>query len=132
MRTPLDRAAVALGAGGVLSDLFALSTSSNNNFVAVHGPALWVFPVLGAVAIAAGLTGRSSLAVLAAVGYLVAAVVQLVQFGRSTNWLEGNGSTFALLAAWGVGLLLVGLTRREQAPESTADIAAGKAGDGRG
>lgn len=132
MRAPLDRAAVALGACGVLSDVFALSTSSNNNFVPVHGPALVVFPVLGAVAIVGGLTGRRALVVLAAVGYLAAAVVQLVQFGRSTNWLEGNGSTCALLAAWGVGLLLVGLTRREQAPESAAYSAVGEVGDGRG
>lgn len=131
MRSPLDRAALALGAGGVISDVFALGTSSNNNFVPVHGPALLVFPVLGAVAVAGGLTGRRALVVMAAVGYLVVAVVQLAQFGRSTNWLGGNGSTFALLAAWGAGLLIVGLTGREQAPEATADDAASPVRDGR-
>ena len=110
-RDPYDRAAVALGAGGVASVVFALSTSSNNNFVAVHGFGLLVFPLLGAVALAGGLTGRRVLVLVAGGLYAAAALLQLVQFGRDPNWLGGNGSTFALLAAWGVGLLVVGLAR---------------------
>ncbi|MGI9155386.1 MAG: Rv1678 family membrane protein [Marmoricola sp.] len=115
-RSPLDRAALALGVGGVLSDVFWLSTSSNNNFVLVQGLALVVFPVLGAVGIAGGLSGRRTLVVAAGTGYVVAALIQLFQFGRSTNWLAGNGSTFVLFAAWGVGLLVVGCTARPDPP----------------
>jgi len=43
----------------------------------------------------------------------VARVLLLVQIGGSTNWLNGNGSTFALLLSLAVGLLVVGLSSRE-------------------
>lgn len=119
-RDPLDRAAIALGTAGVASLLFALTTSSNNNFVLVHGLALVVFPALGAVAIAGGALGARTLVLLAGVGYLLAALLQLVQFGRSTNWLGGNGSTFALLLAYGVGLVVLGVAQRMQASSAGA------------
>ncbi len=104
------RAALTLGAAGIASPVFALSTSSNNNFVDVDGLALLVFPVLGAVAVL-GVMLASRLVVLASgAGFVVAALVQLAQFGRSPNWLGGNGSTFSLLLALGTGLLVLCLT----------------------
>lgn len=112
MRTTFDRAAVVIGVGGVLSVLFALTTSSDNNFVKVGGTGLLVFLVLGLLAIAGGLSGLRPLVLAAGGLFVLAAIVQLVQFGRSTNWLDGNGSTFALLLAWGLGLLVVGFAGR--------------------
>lgn len=117
---PLGRAALALGGAGIISTVFALSTSSNNNFVLVQNLGLVVFPVLGLVAILGVVLARRLFVVLAGAGFAVAASVQLLQFGRSTNWLDGNGSTFSLLMALGIGLLTVGLTpsspRSDHAP----------------
>lgn len=103
---PGGRAVLALGTMGLASPLFALSTSSNNNFVLVQGLGLVVLPLLGLVAILGAVMSRTAVVLLAAAGSLVAAVLQLLQFGRSPNWLGGNGSTFSFLLALGVGLLV--------------------------
>ncbi len=118
-RHPLDQAATTLGVVGVASLVFALSTSSNNNFVAMQGAALIVFPVLGMCAVVGGITGRRILVQLAGAAYIAAAILQLVQFGRSTNWIDGSGSTFALLLALGIGLLVVGLAPRYDHQDSS-------------
>ncbi len=102
-----------LGAAGMGSLVFSLATSSNNNFVKVQGAGLVVFPVLGACALAGGLLGLRILVRLAGAGYLAAAALQLAQFGRSTNWLDGLGSTYALLLALAIGLLVVGFAPRD-------------------
>ncbi len=106
---PLGRAALVLGAAGVLSPVFALSTSSNNNFVQVRNGGLATFVILGLVAILGAVLAQRLLVVVAGAGFALAALLQLVQFGRSTNWLDGNGSTFSLLTALAIGLLIVGL-----------------------
>jgi len=115
---PLSRAAVGLGAAGIVSPVFALSTSSNNNFVLVQGLGLVVLVVLGLLAVAGGLLERPLLVRLAGGAYAVAAILQLVQFGRTANWLGGNGSTFALMASLATGLLVVGLQPTTRARES--------------
>jgi len=102
---PFDRAALTLGAVGVVSAVFALSTSSNNNFVLVRDASLVVLVILGACAVIGGATALRPLVLVAGAGYAVATVLQLVQFGRSPNWLDGNGSTAALLAGLGIGFL---------------------------
>ncbi len=102
------RAAILLGAVGVLSPVFALSTSSNNNFVKVAGLGLVVLVLLGACAVLGGFLENRLLVRLAGAGFALAALVQLVQFGRSTNWLAGNGSTFSLMLGLAIGLLVVG------------------------
>ena len=104
------RAALILGAAGIASPVFALSTSPNNNFVDVEGLALLVFPVLGAVAVLGVVLASRPVVLASGAGFVVAALVQLAQFGRSPNWLGGNGSTFSLLLALGTGLLVLGLT----------------------
>lgn len=107
-----DRGAVALGLLGVVSPVFSLlDRSAKTNFVAVHGPGEWVLVVVGLVAVLGGFTQRSAPVVAAGGLFAVAAVVQLVQFGRGTNWLDGNGSTFSLMFALALGLLVVGLAR---------------------
>jgi len=118
-RHPLDQAATTLGVAGVASLAFSLSTSSNNNFVTMQGAAMIVFPLLGMCALVGGITGRRILVQLAGAAYIAAAILQLVQFGRSTNWIDGSGSTFALLLALGIGLLVVGLAPRYDHQDSS-------------
>ncbi len=101
----IGRAALALGALGVLSPVFALTTSSNNNFVLMKPGAIFVLPVLGLLTIVGVLLENRLVVLAAGAGSAVAALLQLVQFGHATNWLGGNGSTFSLLLALGVGLL---------------------------
>ncbi len=108
-QNPLDRAALLLGALAVLSPVFALSTSSNNNFVTVRNGGLVVLVVLGLVALAGGYLSSPRVVLGAGVGCGLAALLQLVQLGRSTNWLDGSGSTFSLLLALTIGLVSVGL-----------------------
>ncbi len=107
---PSGRATLALGVVGVISPAFALTTSSNNNFVLVQGLGLVVFPVLGLVAVLGVALAKRLIVILAGAGFALAALVQLAQFGRSPNWLDGNGSTFSLLMALGIGLLATALT----------------------
>lgn len=109
---PFDRAALLLGAVAVLSPVFALSTSSNNNFVTVRNGGLAVLVVLGVLALAGGYLSRPLVVLAAGAGFGLAALVQLVQLGRSTNWLDGSGSTFSLLLGLAVGLLVVGAAGR--------------------
>ena len=104
--TPGGRAVLALGAVALASPLFALATSSNNNFVLMRGLGLVVLPLLGLVAVLGAMASRAPIVLLAGAGFLLAAVLQLAQFGRSPNWLGGNGSTFSLLMALGIGLIV--------------------------
>lgn len=104
-----SRSALALGVLGLTAPAFALTTSSNNNFVLVEGLALAVFPVLGLLAVVGALIGRRAVVAVAGAGYAAAALIQLVQLGLDTNWLDGSASTFALLLALAVGLLITGL-----------------------
>ena len=106
---PAGRAVLALAALALASPIFALSTGSNNNFILVQGLGLVVLPLLGLVAVVGALTSRVPVVLLAAAGSLAAAVLQLLQFGRSPNWLGGNGSTFSLLLALGAGWLVAAL-----------------------
>lgn len=101
----IGRAAPALGALGVLSPVFDLTTSSNNNFVLMKPGAIFVLPVLGLLTIVGALLESRMVIMTAGAGFAVAALLQLVQFGHATNWLGGNGSTFSLLLALGVGRL---------------------------
>jgi len=101
----IGRAALALGALGMLSPVFALTTSSNNNFVLMKPAAIFVLPVLGLLTIVGVLLGNRIVILTAGAAFAAAALLQLVQFGHATNWLGGNGSTFSLSLALGVGLL---------------------------
>lgn len=108
-----DRATVALGAGAVASSLFALTNGDPWELARVRGPALIVVFVLGALAVVAGMRGIRGLTLAVAAAFLVAAAVQLVQAHTAPNWLAGHGATAALLLGFGVGLLALGLARRD-------------------
>lgn len=107
----LDRAAWWLALCALPFTLFALGGPVTVHLVKVTGPALVVLLGLCALAAAGARTGRSVLIMAAGAGLLLAALVQLAQNGRGTNWLGGDGSTYAVLLGFGVGLLALGLGR---------------------
>jgi hypothetical protein len=49
----------------------------------------------------------------AGAGFAGAAVIQLFQVGRATNWFGGNGGTVALLTTAAVGLLILSFPPRQ-------------------
>ncbi|MEJ7629449.1 MAG: hypothetical protein WKF54_07645 [Nocardioidaceae bacterium] len=105
---PFDRAAMTLGLAGVASTLYALSTS--------QGAGLFVVAVIGACAVLGAVRGIRLLVLAAGALYLVAALIQLAQLGRSTNWLDGGGSLFAVMLGLGVGLVTLVLARDRSEP----------------
>lgn len=116
--SPRDQAALALGLLALISPVFALTTSSNNNFVKMEGISILLFPLVGLLAIAGALTARAVLATAAGAIFGLMALLQLAQFGRDTNWLGGSGNTFSLLLALSVGLLLTSRFAPTQSPQS--------------
>lgn len=93
---------------------FALSTGGPPavDIVRVHGGGLGALLVLGIPAVLGGVLHPRLLVIVAGAGFVLAAVIQLLQVGRSTNWLSGDGSTLALMGEVGIGLLTVGLAPR--------------------
>jgi membrane protein YqaA with SNARE-associated domain len=111
-RDPLDRAAIVLGAAGVLVVLLAPLSGDPWELVQVGAGAAVLTAVLGGLAIVGGRTARAALVLAAGGGYLAGAALQLAQFGRDTNWLGGSGSTVSYFLGLGAGLLTVAFARR--------------------
>jgi hypothetical protein len=107
----VDRAVVALGGASLISAVFAL-VSGDLEFVRVRGGAVVVALVLGLLACAGGWFDRPLLALVAGVGFLVAAATLLVLLGLNGNggFLDGSGSTFSLWLGLGVGLVILART----------------------
>jgi hypothetical protein len=113
VRTAYDRAAVALGLASIASIVFA-PLRGELGFVAFDGVgAIVVAVVLGALGGLAGWLVRPALAVLAGAAFVVAAILQVVLIATDTTWLGGQISTSSLWLGLGVGLLAVGLARRD-------------------
>jgi len=87
-----------------VSILFLLAPSNDAvrliQIGAVAAVILLILAVLGALS---ARTGKAALYLATGLLALAAAVLQLIQFGRDTNWLGGNGSTVAWLAGLGIG-----------------------------
>jgi len=81
----------------------------------VRGGGLVALQVLGIPAVLGGVLHPRLLVIVAGAGFVLAAVIQSLQVGRSTNWLSGDGSTLALMGEVGIGLLTVGLAPRNPA-----------------
>jgi hypothetical protein len=114
-RTPLDRAALVLGAVSLVSALFVF-VRGDFHFVTIRGAGAVVALILGAAAVAAGWLASRALALAAGVGFLAAAAVQLgLLAGGSGGFLRGDGSTFSLWLGLGVGLVVLGMTPRAAA-----------------
>lgn len=113
-RTRADRAAIALG-------LLALAATAGAAGHAeldfrIRGWGLLVTLGLGGLAIIAGWLAVRAVTLAAGVGFLAAAVVQIVQLGGRAGAVEhgvlgGNAATFAVWLGLGVGLTMLGLTR---------------------
>lgn len=106
-RTEADRvrrAGYALSAAAVVSIIFILAPSTDAvRFVKISPAVAVVLLVIALLGALGARTGQAALSLAAGVLALLAALLQLVQFGQSTNWLAGSGSTAALLAGLGVG-----------------------------
>lgn len=106
--TSTGRAGFALSAAAAVGILFVFAPRTDAiRFVAVTVPVLVVLLVVAAVGVLAARSDRSALFVAAASIALLAAVLQLAQFGREPNWLGGNGSTASFLGALGLGFAAV-------------------------
>ena len=103
----MRRGAFALGALAVGSPLFALGRPRFTDFLTMKPAAIIVVPVLGLLVLVGAVTGLRLLVFLAGLGFALSALLQLTQFGRSPNWLGGDGTTFSLLLGLAVGLLAV-------------------------
>lgn len=115
---PLDRAALALGLASIASLVFAYEGLDRFRFLAIGGPSIAVALVLGALAAAAGLTGRRAPALLAGLGFAAAAAAQLAATLAGQDRLGANLSTMSLWLGLAAGLLLAGA-----APRTGADPA---------
>jgi hypothetical protein len=106
-----DRAPLALGVAA-LACLFFVVVRGPWHFIQMDVRAVVVTVALAALAIAAGLTGRSALAVTAGLGFCVAAVVVVAVWTAGSTLVRGNGSTASLWLGLGIGLLVTGLAGR--------------------
>jgi hypothetical protein len=117
--TGICRAGYALSASAAVRTLFVFAPCTDAlRFVAVTVPVpvLVVLLVVAAVGVLAARSGRPALFVTATSIALLAAVLQLAQFGRDPNWLGGNGSAASFLGALGLGFAAVWYrTRAERA-----------------
>ncbi len=98
------QAGYGLSAAAAVSILFILAPSNDAvrliRIGAVAAVILLIVAVLGALS---ARTGKAALYMATGLLALAAAVLQLIQFGRDTNWIGGNGSTVAWLAGLGIG-----------------------------
>jgi hypothetical protein len=113
--TPLDLATIGLG---VLALAVAGASAVGGELdFRIRGVGLAVTLALGVLAVAAGWLALRLLALLAGVGFLAAAVLQIVQLGGQAGAVEhgvlgGNASTFAVWLGLGVGLTAVAAQSR--------------------
>lgn len=110
----LHRATLVLGISAVASCVFALTEGMGQTFNLIHlrGAGVAVIAVLGVLAIVAGARKLPVLGLVAGVGFIACALLQLVQLGQPLNLLAGDGSTMSLSGGLGIGLASVWLVGR--------------------
>ena len=109
-----DHAAIALGLGSIVSALFVFGADAPTPIDFAHvglGGAI-ALAVFGVVGVLGGALHRGILTLAAGGGLTIAALVQLATLSLAPRPLGGDASMMALLGAFGVGLLAVGLARR--------------------
>jgi hypothetical protein len=110
-RTAADRAAIWLGVASLASLIF-LVLKRELHFVLIPKPGIAVAVVLGLLAMLGGWLSNRVLVLVAAIGFLAAAVAQVVlQTQGASLAANSNGSTLGLWLGLGFGLLAIGLTR---------------------
>ena len=107
-----DRAVLGLGLLALAASATTVARGELDAF-RLRGWGLVVTLALAAVALLAGWLHRRALALAAGAGFLVAALVQIVQLGGAAGAVEhgllgGNASTFALWLGLGTGLAVLG------------------------
>jgi xanthosine utilization system XapX-like protein len=110
----MHRATMVLGLTSLASCVFALTAGLGETFNLIHvrGASVAVFALLGILAIIAGALRIPVLGLIAGLGFLGCAVLQLVQLAQPVNLLGGDGSTMALFGGLGIGLVSVWLVSR--------------------
>jgi xanthosine utilization system XapX-like protein len=111
---PMHRATLVLGLTSLASCVFALTAGLGETFNLIHvrGASVAVLVVLGILATIAGARRIPALGLIAGVGFLGCAVLQLFQLAQPFNLLGGDGSTMALFGGLGIGLVSVWLVGR--------------------
>lgn len=120
----LHRATLALGIAAIVSCGFALTAGLGAVLAFVHlgTGAVIALAALGALAVVSALTRIRLLGLIAGVGLLGCAILQLLQLGQSLNLLGGDGSTVSLFGGLGIGLVSVWWAARAvgRNPEGTS------------
>ncbi|MEC5179353.1 Rv1678 family membrane protein [Arthrobacter sp. CG_A4] len=116
-RRRVDLPVLTLGGAALLGSAFTFSSGgpAQIEFIHIRGAGLVLLLILGVAAVVAGILRVRGLAVVSGAGFVAAALLQLLQADRSVNWLDGDGSTVALMGGLGIGLLAVTLTPRPSA-----------------
>ena len=120
----LHRASLVLGIAAVVSCVFALTAAAGETFNLIHvrGASTAVLAVLGILAVVAGARKIPALGLVAGIGFLASAVLQLVQLGQPLNLLGGDGSTMSLMGGLGIGLVSVWLVGRASTQSSKGSV----------
>lgn len=107
-----DKAAVWLGVASILSIAYVW-VKGELHWVQMPKAGIPVALVLGLLAVAGGRLGNRLLVLLAGIGFLAAALVQLVLHTDQAELAEGsNGSTLGLWLGLGFGLLSLVLVKK--------------------
>lgn len=120
----LHRASLVLGIAAVASCVFALTAGAGEtiNLIHVRGASTAVLALLGILSIVAGARKVPALGLVAGIGFLASAVLQLVQLGQPLNLLGGDGSTMSLFGGLGIGLVSVWLVGRASTQPSKGSL----------
>ncbi len=107
----LHRATLVLGIAAVVSCGFSVVSGLGEtvNLVHVSGVSIGILAALGVLAIVGGIRKLPVLGAAAGLGFIAAALLQLVQLGQPLNLVGGDGSTMSLLGGLGIGLVSVWL-----------------------
>jgi hypothetical protein len=114
--TSLHRANLALGIAAVASCVFALTAGAGESFNLIHvrGSSIALLAAFGVLAIVGGARKLPILGLVAGIGFLACAVLQLLQLGQPVNLLAGDGSTMSLFGGLGIGMASVWLIGQAQ------------------
>lgn len=119
MAAPYRRAAIVVAMVALVFGLVGLVVARDLSFTADRGALVGslmsfnplsavVTIVLCAVTLVGAWLGIRSVVTAAGAGFGLAALVQLVQLGKSSNFLGGRPSTFSFFLGIAVGLLMIG------------------------
>lgn len=116
-----DRAAAVLGLASIASAVFAWQGLGDFRFITITGPAVAVAFFLGVLALVAGMLAVRALALLAGLGFAVAALLQLIATTTGGDWLGADLSAMSFWLGLAVGLILVGAAPKTAAHQIASE-----------